>query len=250
MKYLLYIWILSGSISVCIAQTKISKKIEVSANQSIVLNFDDVSIVNVSEWQENYINIEANVNINENTKNDAFDITQNNADNQLIINGIIKNKDQLPQIIRIKKGDEIFSFQTDKWDDPKIQKFYEEHGHDDIQWKSHGISWEIDVQIKIPVGKTLQVNSKHGIIELLKMSGNVEANSIHGGVDVTIDKSTKTEIHAKTRWGIIYSNVVLDIDKSLSSNADWNHIVAKTSGGKSGPVFDLESKHANIYLRY
>jgi len=102
--------------------------------------------------------------------------------------------------------------------------------------------------IKIFHNSNVTVSSKFGIIELDNLSGNVEANSIHGGIDLSVNSSLKSKLIAKTKWGNIYSNLDLNIDKESSSNRDWNHIVASIHGGNTKSI-KLESRHANIYLR-
>lgn len=126
----IFILILSGSISY--AQTKIEKRYEVSDNQSIQLEFDDANVVTVIGWQENYILVHGSISINNNTQNNAYTAEETTSNGNKNITGFVKNKEQLPKVIRIKKGDEIFTFSTDDWDSPEILKFYEEHGEDGI----------------------------------------------------------------------------------------------------------------------
>ncbi len=63
-----------------------------------------------------------------------------------------------------------------------------------------------------------------------------------------VSSAMKVSLNAKTTWGDIYSNLILDIDKKSSSNRDWNHIIANVNGS-NGSTIKLESRHANIYLR-
>lgn len=242
----IFILILSGSMSY--AQTELKKRYEVSGNQSIQLEFDDASIISIEGWQENYISIEGKISINGNTQNDKYIIKESSSNGNRKITGYLKDKENIPRVISIKKGDELFTFNTDDWSSPEIRQFYEEHGRDGILWKSQGISWEINLTIKVPKNHDLVINSKHGMVELDKISGNVDANSIHGGIDLTVNSGMKSMLNVKTKWGEIYSNVDLKIDKESSSNRDWNHVVASVNGGKDQTV-KLESKHANIYLR-
>lgn len=242
----IFVLILSGSISY--AQTNLAERYDVSTNQTIHLEFDDATIVNIQGWQENYVSIEASISINGNTQNDKYIISESVNNGNKIITGMLKDKNQIPRVISIKKGDELFTFQTDDWNAPEIQKFYDEHGEDGISWKSQGISWEIKLLIKVPRTNDLAINSKHGMIELVNLTGKVEANSIHGGIDLSVNSSLKCQLDAKTKWGDIYSNLDMNIDRNSSSNRDWNHIVATINGGSKQSI-TLESKHANIYLR-
>ena len=244
----LYILILIFSGSISYAQSVLTEQFEVSGNQAIQLQFDDASIIKVEGWNENYISIEASISINNNTQNDAYVFEETSENEVKKITGYLKDKEKLPRVIRIKKGGEIFTFNTDDWNSPEIQQFYVDQGEDGISWKSHGISWDIYLTIRVPKQHDIIISSKHGIIELNNLSGDIEANSIHGGVDLAVDSGMKSKINAMTKWGNIYSNVDINIDIKSSSDNKWNHIVASINGG-NGNSIKLESKHANIYLR-
>lgn len=244
----LYILILIFSGSISYAQSVLTERYEVSGKQVIQLQFDDASIIKVEGWNETYISIEASVSINDNTQNDAYTFEETSVNGAKKITGFLKDKEKLPRVIRIKIGEEIFTFNTDDWNSPEIHQFYKDHGEDGISWKSHGISWDIYLTIRLPKQNDVVISSKHGIIELDNLSGNIEANSIHGGVDLVVNSGMKSKINAITKWGNIYSNVDLNIDKESSSDKKWNHIVASINGG-NGNSIKLESKHANIYLR-
>lgn len=248
MKKIYLCVLLLASFHWCFAQTKVSKRYELKSTQQINLKFDDANIINVIGWNENYISIVASVRINNNRQNDAFQFEENTEGGTKSITGFIKDKNSLPKVISIKKGEEIFTFNTDDWDSPEIQKFYAEHGREGIEWTSHGISREINLAIKIPQQSDVWITSKHGIIELENMLGTVAANSTHGGIDVTVNENMHGELNAKTKWGTIYSNIDLEIDTKLSSNKDWNNIFAGINRGE-GATIKLESRHANIYLR-
>ncbi len=248
MKKIFIFMIFLASVSLCFAQTKVSKRYEVNINQQIKLQFDDANIINIVGWEENHISIVARVSINNNQQNDAFQFEESTDNGTKSIAGFIKDKGTLPKVIRIKKGDEIFTFDTDDWNSPEIQEFYSTHGKEGIEWTSHGLSREINLIIKLPQRSDLMITSKHGIIELENMLGKVEANSVHGGIDLTVDEKMKGKLNVKTKWGNIYSNVNLEIDKEQSSDRDWNKLTATINGG-NGSSISLESRHANVYLR-
>jgi len=247
MKYSIAMILLVSYLS-CFAQSEISRQFKHQANQPLSLQFDDASVISVSGWNENYVSIQATVTINGDLQNDNYQIEEVNENGWHKITGFIRNKSSIPQVIRIKKGDEVFFFQTDDWNSPQIQNFYATNGRDGIQWTSQGISWDIKITIKIPSDADLKIESKHGIIELTDLTSNVEATSTHGGIDLSVSSGETAKIDAKTRWGTIYSDLNLKIDKTLSSDDDWNHVIGNVNGG-SGHTLTLASKHANIYLR-
>ena len=242
----LLILILSGSISY--AQSVLTEHIELSPNQTVHFNFDDATLISLKGWQENHISIEGNISINGNTQNDKYTIDIADEKGIKIIKGFLKDKDKIPRVISIKKGDELFTFNTNDWNSPELQKFYAENGEEGISWKSNGISWDIKILIKVPVNQNFAVSSKHGLVEINNIRGNISANSVHGGLDLSVSNNAQCRIDAQTKWGEIYSNLVLKIDPKSSSSEDWNHVVGTINGGGSQSI-SLTSKHANIYLR-
>lgn len=248
MKYLSFLVTILVTAQISYAQLKLEQRIDIDSNQPFKMQFDEASLVHISSWNERYIFIEATININGNMNNDAYKLVETSDQKLKAIRGYIDGKEDLPQMIRIKRGDEIYTFQTDDYNNPEIQEFYAKYGQQGIGWVSHGVHWDITLDVKVPTGSNMQVLSKHGIIELVKVTGQVQATSKHGGIDVTVDSNVPSTIDAQTKWGSIYSNVNLDLDYRLSSEHDWNHVVGYINGGKENN-FVLEAKHANIYLR-
>ena len=232
-----------------ISQEALSKEFSVRSGAPIHLEFDEANLITVSGWSENKVSIQAKININDNQQNKAYRLKLEQEAKYDKIIGQIDQKDDLPEMIRIKKGDEIFLFQTDQWNDPIITKFIKEHGEEGIEWRSKGVIWEIFIDVKIPMDATCSIDSKHGLIELSGITGKLTASSTHGGIDLSIGENMDGTLQAKTRWGNIYSNLDLEIDEDQSSDREWNHVIAKIKGGRAKSSYQLESRHANIYLR-
>jgi hypothetical protein len=228
------------------AQTSLQESIEVSRNQKVNIEINDANLINVSGWDENHILVEATVRINNGKNDDSYKIAMEKRDGELFIEGFIQDKNQLPRIIQIKKGDQIYSFNTDDMNSPDIQKFYEDEGKDGIQWTSHGVMWDIQYKISIPQNIQLNIQSKFGLIDIENFNGPIQANSKHGGVDLEVNASRKMEFDLRSDWGEILTDLDLEFDKSESKN--WMHVSCNLNGG-GGTLASLESKHGTIYLR-
>ena len=169
-----------------------------------------------------------------------------NEGGEVFAKGFIQNKDQLPRIKKKKKGDQIYSFNTDDINSPDIRKFYEEQGKDGIQWTSHGVMWDILYEISVPQHIQLNIHSKFGLIDIENFNGSIQANSKHGGVDLAVNASRKMDFNIKSDWGEIFTDLDLNFDKTKLRK--WTEFTCNLNGG-GGAMASLESKHGNIYLR-
>lgn len=227
-------------------QSNIQKTIELKKGQKVELSIDDASLINIRGWNEDYMEINAMVQINNGVNNDSYKLEVNEKSSIVYIEGYIQNKDQLPRMIQIKMGDQVYSFNTDDSNSPEIKKFYEEHGREGIQWTSHGVMWNINYEIKIPHQTALKIDSKFAMIDIDDFEGNVQANSKHGGVDFAVESTRKMNFNLKSDWGEIFTNLNLKFDSG--QNLDHKEVTCSLNGG-GGLLVELESKHGNIYLR-
>jgi hypothetical protein len=246
MKKLIALFVFFFIWATVFAQTSLQETVDVSRNQKVNITVNDANLINISGWDENYISIKASVQINNGKNDDSYKIEIQNKEGAVYIEGFIRNKDQLPRIIQIKKGDQIYSFNTDDINSPDIQKFYEEQGKDGIQWTSHGVMWDIQYEISIPQHVHLNVHSKFGLIDIENFNGSLQANSKHGGVDLAVNASRKMDFNIKSDWGEIFTDLDLNFDKTKIRK--WTEFSCDINGG-GGTLASLESKHGNIYLR-
>lgn len=228
------------------AQSTLEESIEVKRNQKVNITISDANLINVTGWNENHILVKAIVQINNGKNDDSYKIETEEKDGEIYIEGFIRDKNQLPRIIQIKKGDQIYSFNTDDMNSPDIQKFYEEQGSDGIQWTSHGVMWDIQYEISLPQHIQLNIKSKFGLIDIENFDGSIQANSKHGGVDLAVNASKKIDFNLKSDWGEIFTDLDLKFDNSKTKNL--SNFSCNLNGG-GGTMASLESKHGNIYLR-
>ena len=215
------------------------------------MEFPYAELINIRGWDGNTIELSAEVLINMGKNDDAYQFSLTDTNGGKEINGDIKDYDKLPEVIQIKKGGQVFYFDTDDWNSPQIKKFYEEEGREGISWSSHGVARAIKVEIKVPRNLgSLEVTSKFGLIDIENLNIPVKATSKHGGVDMAISSSNTNEFELDSKWGTIYTNLDLDFKtmKGFEDSNDWSHVECSINGGV-GPKIELISQHANIYLR-
>ena len=221
-----------------------------SGGQSIKLDFRDANIIDVRGWDQEFVRVEPRVKINLGQNDDAYKVTSELSGGQLYIQGFIEGKEDLPEIIQIKKDDQLYHFMTDDWNSPEIQKFYEEQGEAGVQWVTHGVAWEIDLTISVPKELELLITSRHGLIDVEGFEGTLTADSRHGGVDVALTANASHRINLSTKWGEIFSNLDLQFETRQfpQKGSDWNVVKAHVNS-QEGSLFTLKSRHGNIYLR-
>lgn len=233
------------------AQTKTTESISVQSGQEVSMEFPYAELVNIRGWDGSTIEVSAEVTINMGKNDDSYQLAVNDGNGGKEINAEIKNYDQLPEMIWIKKGGQVFYFDTEDWNSPEIKKFYEENGREGISWSSHGVAREIKVEIKVPRNLgSLEVVSKFGLIDIEGLNIPIKATSKHGGVDMMVSTSNTNQFTLDSKWGVIYTNLDLDFKtmKGFEDSADWSHVECSMNGG-NGPKIELISQHANIYLR-
>ena len=236
--------------AVLYGQTVIQEEVEVSSNQIVHLDFEYANLVNIRGWDGSTVKVSAKVLINMGKNDDAYLLESTSADGKAGITGYIKDKSTLPQMISIHKDGQTYYFEGESWDSPELQKFYAENGREGYDWMSHGVAWEIELEVMVPNNVKLEVTSKHGLIDIENFAGNVKATSKHGGVDFAIHPSSTNHFNLLTQWGVIYTDLDFAYQKkSLSSSpSSWTSVESSLNGGK-GALIDLESKHGNLYVR-
>ena len=245
MKTLGFYFVLLGS--VCFAQSDFKKNFPVSTTK-VSMKFTYPTLVRVSTWEKDEIEIQASVVINLGRNDDAFEIKGESRDSGLFIESVIRDYSSLPKFMVVKLDDKEYYFEGDNWKSPELQSFLEENKASNISWISSGVAKEIKLEIKVPENIELSIHTRHGIIELIDLPKSVVAYSKHGGVDASVDLSSSHNFELQTRHGEIYTNLDLEYDENKYFNDSREIFVrAKYKGGGKKMVF--ESRHGNIYLR-
>ena len=106
------------------AQTAVDKTFPVQSGQKLILNFDDPEI-KLQTWDKNEVLIKGIVSINHGENDTAFELQSNSSAQELTITSVLKDKENIPQRIVIKKGEMEYTFKAKDYNDPEIQKFLE-----------------------------------------------------------------------------------------------------------------------------
>lgn len=229
------------------SQTKVEKTIPVRSGQKLELKFDYPELIKVQTWDKNEVLIKGSVSINRGENDNAFDLEIKNEGNMITVTSVLKDKENIPQRLVIKKGDEEYFFKAKDYNDPEVQKFLEENGRE-YTYMSNGIIKEIELEIFVPKGMESRIEAKYGLVEVKGFDAPLTVDAKYGGVDATITARSTGELIARTRYGEILSNldVKFDSDPLDAGHDKWTEIHAKPG---SGPRYALESKYGKVYLR-
>jgi hypothetical protein len=231
-----------------LAQTNIEKTVAIPKGNTLVMVFDYPELIKIKTWDKQEVLIKGSVSINRGENDDAFELITKNDGKETIVTSSIKDKENLPQRILIRKGDEEFYFKVKSWQDPEIQKFLDENGRQ-YTYMSNGVIKEIQLEIFVPKGMQTRIEAKYGLVEIKDFNAPLVVDAKYGGVDATISSANTGELFARTQYGEIYSNLDMklaaDWDGSIQKNK-WTEVGAKIG---TGPKYSLESKYGKVYLR-
>lgn len=247
MKNFIYIMLFLGIVLPGTAQKRIEKTIPIQAGQRVEMNFNHPKLITINTWDKNEIGIVANVSINQGAADDAFDI-EYTAGETLRINSHIENFDQIPSKIIIKYQDTEYFFNTSDWNDPKIQKFKKEKGEGNFEYMHHGVMVDIKLEINVPKGIELEVDAKHGLVEVVGITKDMEIESKFGGIDVSVLPEVSATMNVRTKFGEVYSN--LDTEFTSDDNyriGRWVSMETKLNSARYSHYF--KSEFGNVYLR-
>lgn len=231
------------------AQSRTEKQVNILQGQTASFQIDYANLINIRGWDKSYIEIRSDVLINMGKNDDAWNIKTEDTDKGKKITGYIREREKLPEMITIKKNGQTYYFDRDASRGSALQKFYDEHGRGGYEWMSHGVAWEIEIEIMIPKNIILDITSKHGLIDIEDFTGEIVADSKHGGIDIAMPASSANRFDLNSRWGEIYTNLDFKYEKrSFPDGEKWNTVISSLNGG-NGDLIKLQSKHGNLYLR-
>ncbi len=244
MKLLLLI-LFTGSLTLN-AQILIEKTFAVQPGQKLNLNFDDPEI-KLQTWDKNEVLIKGTVSINRGENDKAFELQSTSSTKELIITSVIKDRENIPQRIIIKRGDTEYFFKAKDYNDPEIQKFLEQNGRE-YSYMSNGIAKEIKLEVFVPKKMETIVQAKYGMVEVKIFDAALTINAKYGGVDATIAMASTGELTARSRYGEILTNLGIPFNQARDSahHDNWTEITVKPG---TGHHYSFESKYGNVYLR-
>ncbi len=245
MKRILLFVLLSVSLA-SYAQTPIEKIIPVKPGQKLTIIVEEPEL-KLQTWDKNEVLIKGVVSINRGENDSAFELQTNTSGQELTVTSVIKDKENIPQRIVIKKGGVEYYFKAKDYNDPEIQKFLEENGRE-YSYMSNGIVKDIKLEVFVPRNMETTVQAKYGIVEVKNFDAPLTIDAKYGGIDATIVPGTTGMLTARARYGEILTNLGIKFDQSgfPDKKNQWTEISAKPG---SGPRYSFESKYGNVYLR-
>ncbi len=230
------------------AQRKIEKTIAVPSNHSISMDFDFPELIQVHTWDKKEVLIRGEVSINHGENDDAFELSTSTENGKVVIASLLKDQDNIPTRIVIKKGDQEFFFKTSDYNHPDIQKFLAENSGQ-YQYMSQGILRSIRLEVFVPHGVTTRIESKFGIVEITDFNAPLVVVAKHGSIDAQINSAKVGDLTARTRHGEILTNLDLKFDVTPSMDRNRNDgTEIKTKLG-NGFAYNFEATHGKVYLR-
>ncbi len=244
-KLILGLIVLSGTM---FAQTKIEKAVPVQAGQKLALDFDYPELIKIQTWDKKEVLIKGTVSINKGENDEAFELVTQTNGNTVNVSSTIKDMDNLPKRIVIKKGDTEYVFKGKDYKDPEVKKFLEEHGGN-YTYMSSGVIKEIQLEIFVPAGMETSVLAKYGLVEVLGFNAPLSVDAKYGGVDATINARATGELIARTHYGEILTNLDLAFDSEKDRDSNYNKWTQVSVKPGTGPRYTFESKYGKVYLR-
>lgn len=228
-----------------LGQTPVEKTVPVLAAQKLMLEFDKPE-VKITTWDKKEILIKGTASINRGENDNAFELLVTTTGPQIKIVSNIKDKENLPQRIVIKKGDTEYFFKAKDYNDPEVQKFLDQNGHE-YSYMSNGVVVEVKLEVFVPKGIETNLLSKYGMVEVVNFEAPLTINSKYGGVDISVTPATTGQLTARSRYGEILTNLGVQFDqRGPDKNDKWTEITAKVGMGSR---YEIESKYGNVYLR-
>ena len=230
-----------------VAQTKVEKSIPVKSGQKLNLDFDYPE-VKLHTWDKADILVTGTVSINKGENDNAFELEINSTASGVSVKSHLKDKENIPHRIAIKKGDREYYFKASNYNDPEVQKFLEENGRE-YSYMSNGIIQEIKLEVFVPKNIETLVVSKYGLVEVLNFEAPLTIDAKYGGIDASIQATGLGQLTARSQYGEILSNLDVKFNQQTSgekSNKRWTEISALLG---NGPKYSLDSKYGNVYLR-
>ena len=248
MKYFMILLVLCESITL-FGQTKIEQSFDSRQTNAIKFDFKWPKLIKLSSWDGSDVKISGTAMLNNGEHDDAFKIKSSVSGGVLNVYSEIEDIENLPERITIKRDGMEYFFNTDNWNDPEVQKFLDRDGGKGYEYMSKGVIKDIQLEVKVPKGQGIIFVCKYGLLEVIGLENDLEANSKYGGIDVTFGTRQK-KIIAKTKYGEIYSNLPYDLKSDDHSAFDKNKwTVVQSPAGSLPGLMDLESKYGNVFLR-
>lgn len=212
-KYILLSLLIFGTAIFAFSQKIIDKKIEVDGEKTeMKLSFADN--ITIEAWNNNYIELKATANIDDNKYNDFYTLKVNEKSDKIEIEEMV----DFEGIKEKKESKNQCNFNT-----------------------------EINYKLKIPKNLNFSINTISGEIEMIGCEGEMTVKSVSGFIDYSIPAQLKANIDLSTVTGDVYSNV--DFDNKPTDKISWVGTKQKLTLNGGDKNVKLKSVSGDIYLR-
>lgn len=217
------------------AQKIIEKSAAVGSRQQVVLDLPQATSIRIRGGSGRELRVRAAVTINQNKLNDALLLTLSTADDQLTVRSAF---------------DEALLRTGQPGDCPSGPGYSQtwNMGEGNNGRQGYRVCSSVEVEIDVPAGVSLRVNTISGNIEATGLTGPLEAKSISGYVDVSWPAALGAQVAFKTITGEVYT----DQDVAFANRRPGVPLVGyevRGSLGTTGPLLRLESISNDVYFR-
>ena len=225
--------------------------------------------VTIENGTQNEIQIEGTINVNEGENNDAHKISVEKNGDHIKIYSFIEDLDKLPDWVKVHSNGKEYSFKQEgdqRLDRADIMK---KLGLNEIDWINFGPIIEIQLVVKVPVGKQISIKSKYGNVFLNRINNGISVENTYGHVlaefdqplkkdcsiastysyvDVSIRENTRLDLTLHTQFGEIFTDLDVNIDQESSLDKQFNSLIVG-SLNEGGKDLHLKATYNNVYLR-
>ncbi|WP_400190184.1 hypothetical protein [Hymenobacter sp. B81] len=217
------------------AQKIIEKSAPVGARQQVVLDLQQATSIKIRGGSGQQLRVRASVTINQNKLNDALQLTLTSTGDVITVQSAFDEA-------LLRTG------QPGDCPEGKGQSAWSSGGGQNGR-ESYRVCSTVDVEIEVPAGVALRVNTISGNIEATGLSGQLEAKSISGFVDVTWPPAQGAQVAFKTITGEVYTDQNIAFTNRKSGVPMVGYEVRGSLGKPGGPLVRLESISNDVYFR-
>jgi hypothetical protein len=229
----LFVGLMAGAAGSAHAQKIIEKNAAVTASKSVVLNLKHANTIRIRPATDNQLRLRATVSINQNKLNDALVLSLDEANGSVTVTSELDKK----ALEAAQPGDCPANGTT----------YYG-------SWTNNGqggrapVCTEINYEITLPAGADVRVNTISGNIDVVGLTGPLEAKSISGFVDVSWPPTKGAAIALKTITGEVYTDQEVAFDNRKENPIVGYQLRGALASG-NGPLLKLESISGDVFFR-
>lgn len=234
-RFLLLLSVLVGLSSLgAYAQKVLEQKATLSAGQRLNMELKHATAIKIRPTSGTEMVLRATVTINGGQLNEAITLTSSKATDGVTITSNLDEKlVQTSQVANCPDGGG-----TTRWGG---------------NWRNGqstggGICLKMEVEVAVPAGVAVRVNTISGNIEVTDLTSPLEAKSISGFVDVNWPAQQSADIAFKTITGEVYTDQNIAF-VNRKDNPIVGYQVRGTLGNSGGPAVRLESVSGDVYFR-